>query len=361
MRILCVSTPVGFLGSGEGGGLELTVRNVVHSLSDRNHSITIIAPQGSQSAHGQVIEVGGEPPPLAQLCERTTPVSINAGSVLGRMWEVARELQSEFDILLNFAYDWLPFYLTPFFHRPVAHLVCMGSLSTVMDEVINAVALRYPGTIAVRTRAQAQTFPFASSCRCLPNGLDLTLYQCNLHPQEYLGWMGRISPEKGLEDAIAAVNKTQIPLKIWGKLQNSDYWQWIKAQFPSAPFSYEGFLPTSALQEELGKCRGLLMTHRWVEAFGNVCIEALACGVPVIAYSRGGPSEIVHSGKTGWLVEPDSVNGLVEAIAKLGQINRSHCREEAEASYSLAGLGERFETWLNDCLAKHSGAKLPLG
>jgi UDP-glucose:tetrahydrobiopterin glucosyltransferase len=76
MRILCVSTPVGFLGSGEGGGLELTVRNVVHSLSDRNHSIAIIAPQGSQSAHGQVIEVAGALPPLAQHYERTTPVSI---------------------------------------------------------------------------------------------------------------------------------------------------------------------------------------------------------------------------------------------------------------------------------------------
>jgi len=49
------------------------------------------------------------------------------------------------------------------------------------------------------------------------------------------------------------------------------------------------------------------MTPRWMEAFGNVAIEALACGVPVIAYRRGGPAEIVQDGQTGFLVEPDSV------------------------------------------------------
>ncbi|WP_414550896.1 glycosyltransferase family 4 protein [Anabaena sp. CCY 0017] len=353
MRLLCVSTPIGFLGSGEGGGVELTLTNVVQSLIDRNHSVTIIAPQGSQSAYGQVIEVAGVAPDSAQHQERHTPVSIPSGSVLGQMWETARKLQSEFDIVLNFAYDWLPFYLTPFFQRPVAHLVSMGSLSMVMDEAIHTVARRFPGTIAVHTQAQAQTFAFASACRCLENGLDLSLYNCNLHPQDYLGWVGRIAPEKGLEDAISAVNKIQIPLKIWGKIENPQYWEWIQAEFSSAPFSYQGFLPTPALQEALGKCRGLLMTPHWVEAFGNVCIEALACGVPVIAYNRGGPSEIVKSGKTGWLVEPDSVDGLVEAIAKLGQIDRRHCREQAEAVYSLAALGENFEAWLDDCLANH--------
>ena len=60
------------------------------------------------------------------------------------------------------------------------------------------------------------------------------------------------------------------------------------------------------------------MTPRWVEAFGNVAIESFACGVPVIAYRRGGPAEIITDGKTGFLVAPDSVDGLVRAIATVG-------------------------------------------
>jgi UDP-glucose:tetrahydrobiopterin glucosyltransferase len=66
-----------------------------------------------------------------------------------------------------------------------------------------------------------------------------------------------------------------------------------------------GFLSTDKLQIELGKCRGLLNTPKWNEAYGNVVVEALACGVPVIAYKRGGPSEIVQHGQTGYLADPD--------------------------------------------------------
>lgn len=128
-------------------------------------------------------------------------------------------------------------------------------------------------------------------------------------------------------------------------LQDVPYWHDICDQYPDAPVTYEGFLPTVELQQELGKCRALLMTPRWVEAFGNVAIEALACGVPVIAYDRGGPAEIVQNGKTGWLVPPDRVKGLVEAIAKIDQLDRHTCREQAEQDYSLAAMGDRMEQW----------------
>ncbi len=93
------------------------------------------------------------------------------------------------------------------------------------------------------------------------------------------------------------------------------------------------------------------MTPRWVEAFGNVAIEALACGVPVIAYRRGGPAEIVRSGKTGWLVEPDDVLGLVEAIGKIGECDRHACRRQAETEYSLTALAIRFEQWFESIIA----------
>ncbi len=92
---------------------------------------------------------------------------------------------------------------------------------------------------------------------------------------------------------------------------------------------------------------------RWVEAFGNVVIESLACGVPVITYRRGGPAEIVSDGKTGWLVEPDSVADLAEAIAHLDQIDRFACRQQAEAEYSLQVMGDRMEQWFMEILSTH--------
>ena len=81
-----------------------------------------------------------------------------------------------------------------------------------------------------------------------------------------------------------------------------------------------GFLSTDELQKELGKCRVLLNTPKWNEAYGNVVVEALACGVPVIAYKRGGPSEIIQHGQTGYLADPDDKKNLlyyVEIIEKI--------------------------------------------
>ncbi|MEM9980681.1 MAG: glycosyltransferase, partial [Cyanobacteria bacterium P01_D01_bin.2] len=148
--------------------------------------------------------------------------------------------------------------------------------------------------------------------------------------------------------------QTQTPLKILGKLENPEYWDTIQRTYPSAPFDYLGFVNTQQLQAIVRRCQGLLMTPRWVEAFGNVAIEALACGVPVVAYRRGGPAEIVSHGKTGWLVEPDSVGGLVEAIQKLERISRYQCRQQAESEYSLPALGQRFENWF-EAIIRQSG------
>jgi UDP-glucose:tetrahydrobiopterin glucosyltransferase len=349
MRLLLLSTPVGPLGSGLGGGVELTLHNIAEELHQRGHRLQIVAPQGSQETL-PLVEIDGERQITAQTLERDAPISLPANAVLANMWDYARQVETEYDLLVNFAYDWLPFYLTPFFHRPIAHLVSMGSLSLAMDQVIEQVAVQFPGTIGVHSRAQAATFTFAKRCRCLENGLDLSRYQFQATPNKFLAWVGRIAPEKGIEDAIAASQQTGIPLKVLGAMPDPDYWQQICQAYSDAPVHYEGFLPTQQLQQVLGQCRGLLMTPRWVEAFGNVAIEALACGVPVIAYRRGGPAEIVQDGKTGWLVEPDSIEGLVQAIARLDQIDRYACRQQAEKQYSMAAMGDRIEAWFNDIL-----------
>lgn len=351
LKILLLSTSVGPLGSGLGGGVELTLHNIAQALTQRHHQVTIVAPAGSTCANFPIIQLPGNLQTTAQSAGRDAAIVLPPEAVLANMWDYARQVQADFDLLVNFAYDWLPFFLTPFFHRPIAHLVSMGSLMNAMDQIIGQVAERFPATIGVHTQAQAATFPFASKCRPLGNGFDLSLYQFYPQPQDYLGWVGRIAPEKGLEDAVAAAQLSGIPLKIWGVMQHPDYWEGILQQYPQAPIDYAGFLPTIELQEALGQSRALVMTPRWVEAFGNVAIEALACGVPVIAYERGGPAEIVQPGKTGWLVEPDNVSGLVSAIAQLDAIDRRVCRQQAEADYSLAAMADRLESWFSDILA----------
>jgi UDP-glucose:tetrahydrobiopterin glucosyltransferase len=350
LSLLFLSTPVGVLGTGEGGGVELTIKNLAQDFLQTDHQVNILAPTGSDLGNIPLQEIPGNLQIPAQGAGREAPIHLPANSVLANMCDSARQVQSDYDLIVNFAYDWLPFYLTPFFTTPIAHFISMGSMSEALDEIMAQTATRFPGTLGVYTRTQAETFPFPEACRCLSSGLDLSLYEFSAESEASLVWLGRIAPEKGLEDAVAAVQALGMPLKIFGWLQDQQYWQNILAQYPNAPIEYGGFLATTELQREIRQCRALLMTPRWVEAFGNVAIEALACGVPVIAYRRGGPAEIVRDGKTGFLVEPDSVEGLMQAIHRIEEIDRKACRQQVEEEYSLPALRDRFLAWFYDIL-----------
>jgi UDP-glucose:tetrahydrobiopterin glucosyltransferase len=354
LKILFLSTPVGSLGSGQGGGVELTVQNLAQELVKRGHQLEVVAPHGSWLTDVPVTTIEGNLQVPVQAQSRTVPTCLPDNSVLANMWHYARQVQTQYDLIVNFAFDWLPFYLTPFFSTPIAHFITMGSMTDASDRIMQQTIERYPGTFGVYTQSQADTFLFTRQCEILGSAIDLSLYEFNHHPGASLAWLGRIAPEKALEDAVAAVNLTETPLKIMGRIEDRDYWVKICDNFPHAPIEYLGFLETKKLQQELGKCRALLMTPRWLEAFGNVAIEALACGVPIIAYRRGGPAEIVRDGKTGFLVEPDRVSALSNAIDKISQIDRLACRQQAETEYSLTALGDRFETWFNKIINNYN-------
>jgi UDP-glucose:tetrahydrobiopterin glucosyltransferase len=351
-KILILSTPVGALSSGIGGGVELTIYNLVQEMQRRNHLVKVVAPQNSFFPHADIVEIEGNLHIPAQTQSRQTPVTMPENSVLANMLDYCYQVRSHYDVIINFAFDWLPFYLTPFFSTAIAHFISMGSLSDSLDQIMGKIASKYPHKFGVYTQSQADTFPFADKCECLGSGIDLSLYQFQPQPERQLAWLGRIAPEKALEDAVKASEMTNIPLLIFGKIQDEEYWQNIQTQYPNAPIQYKGFLQTLDLQAQLRNCAGLIMTPRWVEAFGNVAIEALACGVPVISYARGGPAEIIDDGKTGFLVTPDSVEGLAEAINRLPEINRLDCRQTAEDVYSLPAWGDRIEMWLESFMMR---------
>ena len=324
--------------------------NLAQVLIQRGHEVAIAAPERSVVPDDlTLIQIPGVLQPTAQTQDRTDPGVTE--SALANLWGHAREVQGQYDLLVNFAYDWLPFYLTPFFSVPVAHFVSMGALSDRMDDVIAGLSIRFPGTLGAYSQSQADTFAAvdSSAWEVLGFGVNMGAYEYCERPEDFLAWVGRISPEKGLEDAISAALLAKRPLKIFGKLEDEAYWRRLQPLIDSArqavSVEYCGFLPTDELQQSLGRAWALLVTPKWTEAFGIGVVEALACGVPAIAYKRGGPAEIIAAGETGWLVEPDDVTALAEAAGRVGQIDRQECRRRAIANYSLSAWGERFEQW----------------
>ena len=124
------------------------------------------------------------------------------------------------------------------------------------------------------------------------------------------------------------------------------YAEAVEAAVPPGTIEWRGFLPTADLQQELGACRALINTPKWNEAYGNVVVEALACGVPVVAYDRGGPGELVVSGKTGFLVPPDAIKAMTKALRQIPEIDRHACRTWVETHATQAVFAHRVETWI---------------
>jgi len=353
MRLLLVSTPIGTLGSGSGGGIEFTIANVAQEMQRRGHKVTILAPDGSKLAGIEMLTVPGEGQIPVQTQAENSPITLPVNSVLVNLWQKAREIQHNYDIVINYAYDWLPFYLTPFFETILVHHVSMSFVTKSIDRVLGSIAKKYPERLKFGSFAQAQTFSFDTNyCSVIYHGLPLEQYNFSPIPKKYLLWLGRIAPEKALEDGIKVAQVTGIPLRIFGKLEDQEYWNNIQQNYPNAPIEYGGFLHSkSDLQQVIGESMTLLMTARWVEAFGNVVIESLACGTPVITYNRGGPAEIVSDGETGFVVKPDSVTALVEAVNNISKINRYSCRQAVEKKFSLKAMGDRLEQWLTSAIA----------
>lgn len=348
LRVLLMSTPVGPLGSGAGGGVELTLHNLVFGLGELGHHVEVVAPETSLQVGHRLHQVGGTAQHSAHDARRDQPVEITADSVLVNMWRKAAELAPDFDVIVNLAYDWLPLTLTPMFATPIVHLISMGSLTDVMDEAIAQIGGALPGRLAAHSRAQAATFDHPERFVVVGNGIVTGRYDVRLDvdPGAHLGFVGRISPEKGLEDVAELSARTQREIRVWGVMQDPDYWRGVIDDHPDSNLRYQGFLPTDELQSQLGHCAALVMTSKWVEAFGNVAIEAMATGVPVITYDRGGPAEIVVDGNTGFVVRADDLDALVRSVGRIGEIDRAACRARVESEYSSLAMARRVAAWI---------------
>ena len=355
LRLVLISTPIGALGSGRGGGVELTLRSLVQGLVMRQHQLTLIAPRGSQRPVGcdavELVEVDGVDQPSWQHASEAASVEIPRNAVLPRLLDAALQRADNADALLNFGYDWLPLWVTPHLHQPLFHLISMGAVTTVMGEAIEALGRWDQRRLAFHTARQAADFELPNPPCVVGNGFNLEAYRFQAAMGGPLGWAGRIAPEKGLEDAAAVAVALSERLLVWGLLEDETYAAAVEAAVPPGTIEWRGFLPTEDLQRDLGACRALINTPKWNEAYGNVVVEAMACGVPVIAYDRGGPGELIVPGENGLLVPPDDVSALADAVRRCGDIDRSHCRQWAERNASQQVFSRRVEAWISAGLA----------
>ncbi len=350
LRIVVLAPPVAVLGGRPVAGMALMLRTLHQVCLAQGFTLDVVAPEGSSLPGIHVYEVPGHLQPKALAQESQDCVQIPVDSVLANMCRRLQQLQKHYDLVLNLSYDWLPFYLTPFLSLPVAHLISLSAQTSHMTKVVLQTAEAYPGTVGFLSRSLVQSYQSISNCPILGMGLDSSKYEFSPKGEDWLAWLGRIMPGKGLEDAIAVSAMTRTPLRIFGLIEDEAYWRELCRHYTGAPISYQGSFPTEQLQAYLKHAKGLLMTSAKAEAFGMVVLEALACGVPVIAYNDSSAAEMVVDGKTGWIVE-NNVAALVSSLLLVGSIDRQTCRHHVQEVYSLEAFGQRVAAWFSQVLS----------
>ena len=130
-----MSTPLGFLGSGKGGGVELTLNSLVTGLLSLGHSVDVIAPRYSKlhksNEKVKIHFVDGEDQISWQHQNHNSPVTIPDNSLLASMLEKAIDIAKQSDVFLNMSYDWLPIWMTLNVDIPIAHMISMSESSVI--------------------------------------------------------------------------------------------------------------------------------------------------------------------------------------------------------------------------------------
>lgn len=196
--------------------------------------------------------------------------------------------------------------------------------------------------IIALSKAHASEAPAGVVAAIIPHGLDITEIPIGRGRGGYAAFLGRLSEDKGVEFAIDACERANIPLRIAAPLLERSELQYFAERVEprlSRMVEYVGEVSRVEKYSFLGEAVALVNPISWSEPFGLVMIEALAAGCPVIAFERGSASEIVSHGQTGWLCR--SVDEMAVRLQEIDQISRKDCRFRARARFNNRLMAKR--------------------
>lgn len=238
------------------------------------------------------------------------------------------ENASDFDIIHNH-FDFLPLTYSRLIKTPIITTIHGFSSPNIIP-----VYKKYDSSVAYISISNSDRHPELTYLDTIYHGVDPAFFTFRKNKDDYLLYFGRIHPEKGLHRAIKIAEKSGFPLKIAGLIQDENYFKTeVEPKIDDEQIQYLGNLGKGDRDLVLGGAKALLHPISFEEPFGLSVLEAMMCGTPVIAFSRGSMPELIINGKTGFLVK--NISEAISAVQKLAQINPADCRSHAERNFNM--------------------------
>jgi glycosyltransferase involved in cell wall biosynthesis len=260
--------------------------------------------------------------------------------IMPKVWECLHiaevfEHASEFDLIHN-QFDFLPLTYSRLVDTPVLTTIHGFSSSAIVP-----VYRKYNERAFYVAISNADRDPNLDYVATIHHGIDIDSFTYRPARGEYLLFFGRIHPDKGAHEAIEIAKKAGLRLVMAGIIQDKPYYDhYVKPQLDSNAVIYVGSAGPKQRDELLGGAAALLHPIRFEEPFGLSVVEAMACGTPVIAFSRGSMPEIIKDGHNGFLV--DDIGEAVAAVGRIDEIRRQDCREWVERRFTVARMVDDY-------------------
>lgn len=346
LRIAQVAPPIERVPPEAYGGTERVVFELVSELGRRGHEVTTFA-SGDSAVPGTLV---------ATVPRALRPAG-HGGDVSGYM--IATMLQvldreTEFDIVHSHL-EWFSLALRRATRRPFV-ATFHGRLDLPWSR--NAFSGAPDGMVAI-SESQASVHPDVP-WTIVHNGLTLDASPFERRRTEDLVFVGRVTPEKGIVEAIQIAERADRPLRIAAKVgptpkerdfDENVFRPALKAAGKRVEFL--GELSGADRDKLFAESYAVLMPGSWPEPFGLVAIEALACGTPVLARRVGGLDEIIRDGVDGFF--GDDVTELAFLVDRVGELDRAAIRASVIDRFSATRMADGYEALYARTLGMEDG------
>jgi glycosyltransferase involved in cell wall biosynthesis len=316
------------------GGTERIVHELVTELTRRGHDVTTFAP-GDSSVSGTLV------PTVPRALRPAGHGGDIGGYILATVLKVL-DRQADFD-LIHSHLDWYGLALRRASRTPVVSTF-HGRLDMPWSR--DVLADRPDGLVAI-SESQASVHPEVP-WTIVHNGLTLDSAPFERRRSNALVFVGRVTPEKGIVDAIKIAELADRPLRIAAKVgPTPDERDFNEQVFEPAlkaagkRVEFLGELSGADRDALFARSHAVLMPGSWPEPFGLVAIEALACGAPVIARRVGGLDEIIRDGIDGFF--GDDVSEMAFMVERVESLDREAIRSSVIDRFSATRMADGYE------------------